>query len=82
MPKMECTDNDRKPVVAEFQVLDVSVIAKSVQELTTAERYAVDSFMFLLRVHYRQQCKPLPALFNQTRKLVRDTIELLDQEEI
>ena len=79
---MEQTDIDQKPVTADFQLVDVSTIAKSLHELSSAERYAADSFMFLLRVRYQNEGKPLPSLFAQTRKLVRDVIELVDQEQI
>ena len=34
------------------KLLDVSVIAKTLHELTSSERYAVDSFMFLLRLKF------------------------------
>ena len=73
------TDIDQKPVTADFQLVDVSTIANSLQELSSAERYAVNSFMFLFRVRYQKERKPLPPLFAQTRKLVRDVIELVDQ---
>ena len=64
------------------ELLDVSVIDKALHELTQAERYAIDSFMFLLRVKFREEGKPVPMTFQQTAKLVCDIINVMDLEDI
>ena len=64
------------------ELLDVSVIDKALRELTQAERYAIDSFMFLLRVKFREEGRAVPMTFQQTAKLVRDIIHVMDLEDI
>ena len=73
------TKNSDGPASAN-KLLDVSVISKTLHELTSSERYAVDSFMFLLRLKFQKEGKTVPMIFQQTGKLVRDVINVMDLE--
>ena len=75
---MDIKNSDRPASTNEL--LDVSVIAKTLHELTSSERYTVDSFMFLLQLKFQKEGKTVPMIFQQTGKLVCDVINVMDLE--
>ena len=64
------------------EYIDLSIIDEALHELTSGERYAVESFAFLLKVKYLKEGKDMPVLMQQLRKLTRDVIQAVDEEDI